>query len=46
MFSHDHNGNMLEDVLAAGKHQAKRTVTVAEWVKKANQWNFTKSALS
>jgi NAD(P)H dehydrogenase (quinone) len=28
---------MIEDVQAAVKHQAKRTVTVAEWVKKANQ---------
>lgn len=31
------DGNMIEDVQAAVKHQAKRTVTVAEWVKKANQ---------
>jgi NAD(P)H dehydrogenase (quinone) len=30
-------GKMIEDVEAAVKHQAKRTVTVAEWVKKANQ---------
>ncbi len=30
-------GKMIEDVQAAVKHQAKRTVTVAEWVKKANQ---------
>lgn len=33
----DQNGKMVEDVQAAVKHQAKRTVTVAEWVKKANQ---------
>lgn len=33
----DQNGNMLEDVEAAVKHQAKRTVTVASWVKKGNQ---------
>lgn len=33
----DQDGNMIEDVQAAVKHQAKRTVTVAEWVKKANQ---------
>jgi NAD(P)H dehydrogenase (quinone) len=33
----DRNGKMIEDVQAAVKHQAKRTVTVAEWVKKANQ---------
>ncbi|MCM3584582.1 NAD(P)H:quinone oxidoreductase [Mesobacillus maritimus] len=32
----DQDGNMIEDVQAAVKHQAKRTVTVAEWVKKAN----------
>ena len=31
------DGKMVEDVQAAVKHQAKRTVTVAEWVKKANQ---------
>jgi NAD(P)H dehydrogenase (quinone) len=31
------DGNMIEDVQAAVKHQAKRTVTVTEWVKKANQ---------
>lgn len=31
------DGNMIEDVQAAVKHQAKRTVTVAGWVKKANQ---------
>lgn len=30
-------GKMVEDVQAAVKHQAKRTVTVAEWVKKGNQ---------
>ena len=33
----DQNGNMVEDVEAAVKHQAKRTVTVAEWIKKGNQ---------
>ncbi|RBW68608.1 NAD(P)H:quinone oxidoreductase [Bacillus taeanensis] len=33
----DQNGQMVEDVQAAVKQQAKRTVTVAEWVKKANQ---------
>jgi NAD(P)H dehydrogenase (quinone) len=33
----DQNGKMIEAVQAAVKHQAKRTVTVAEWVKKANQ---------
>ncbi|MFD2611642.1 NAD(P)H:quinone oxidoreductase [Paenibacillus gansuensis] len=27
------NGEMVEDVQAAVKHQAKRTVTVAEWIK-------------
>lgn len=31
------DGKMIEDVQAAVKHQAKRTVTVAEWVKTANQ---------
>jgi NAD(P)H dehydrogenase (quinone) len=31
------DGKMIEDVEATVKHQAKRTVTVAEWVKKANQ---------
>lgn len=31
------DGNMIEDVKEAVKHQAKRTVTVAGWVKKANQ---------
>ncbi|WP_230502619.1 NAD(P)H:quinone oxidoreductase [Sutcliffiella rhizosphaerae] len=31
------DGKMIEDVQAAVKHQAKRTVTVAEWVKNANQ---------
>ncbi|MFC5603685.1 NAD(P)H:quinone oxidoreductase [Sporosarcina koreensis] len=30
------DGKMIEDVQAAVKHQAKRTVTVAEWVKKGN----------
>lgn len=33
----DQDGNMQEDVQEAVKHQAKRTVTVAEWVKKGNQ---------
>ena len=33
----DQNGNMIEDVQAAVKHQAKRTVTVAQWVKNGNQ---------
>lgn len=33
----DQNGKMLEDVQAAVKHQAKRTVTVAQWVKSGNQ---------
>lgn len=33
----DQNGKMIEDVSGAVKHQAKRTVTVAEWVKKGNQ---------
>src|SRR5690606_24489640 len=33
----DQNGNIIEDAEAAVKHQAKRTVQVAEWVKKANQ---------
>lgn len=33
----DQDGKMIEDVQAAVKHQAKRTVTVAEWVKKGNQ---------
>jgi len=28
---------MVEDVQATVKHQAKRTATVAEWVKKGNQ---------
>jgi NAD(P)H dehydrogenase (quinone) len=31
------DGKMIEDVQAAVKHQAKRTVTVSEWVKKGNQ---------
>ncbi|WP_313800538.1 NAD(P)H:quinone oxidoreductase [Cytobacillus sp.] len=31
------DGKMIEDVQAAVKHQARRTVTVAEWVKKGNQ---------
>lgn len=29
----DQNGNMVENVEAAVKHQAKRTVTVAQWIK-------------
>ena len=33
----DQDGKMIEDVQAAVKHQAKRTVTVAEWVKKGLQ---------
>ncbi len=33
----DQDGQLKEDVESAVKHQAKRTVTVAEWVKKANQ---------
>lgn len=33
----DQDGKMVEDVEEAVKHQAKRTVTVAEWVKKGNQ---------
>lgn len=33
----DQNGNMVEDVEAAVKHQAKRTVTVAKWIKNGNQ---------
>lgn len=33
----DQEGNLAEDVQAAVKHQAKRTVTVAEWVKKGSQ---------
>lgn len=31
------DGKMIEDVQATVKHQAKRTVQVAEWVKKGNQ---------
>lgn len=31
------DGKMIEDVQAAVKYQAKRTVTVAEWVKKGTQ---------
>ncbi|NEU32807.1 NAD(P)H:quinone oxidoreductase [bacterium LRH843] len=31
------DGKMIEDVEAAVKHQAKRTATVAEWVKKGSQ---------
>ncbi|PLS18315.1 NAD(P)H:quinone oxidoreductase, type IV [Bacillus sp. M6-12] len=33
----DQDGKMVEDVQAAVKYQAKRTVTIAEWIKKANQ---------
>ncbi len=33
----DQNGKMIEDVKAAVMYQAKRTVTVTGWVKKANQ---------
>lgn len=33
----DQNGNMIEDVTAAVKHQAKRTVQVASWVKQGLQ---------
>lgn len=33
----DQDGKMVEDVEAAVKYQAKRTVTVADWVKKGNQ---------
>lgn len=33
----DQNGNMVEDIEAAVKHQAKRTVTIAGWVKAGNQ---------
>lgn len=33
----DQGGKMIEDVQATVKHQAKRTVTVAKWVKNANQ---------
>ncbi|MDN4606294.1 NAD(P)H:quinone oxidoreductase [Sporosarcina highlanderae] len=31
------DGKMIEDVQAAVRHQAKRTVTVAEWVKAGNK---------
>lgn len=31
------DGKMIDDVQGAVKHQAKRTVTVAEWVKKGSQ---------
>lgn len=30
----DQNGNMVEDVEDAVKHQAKRTVEIAQWIKK------------
>lgn len=33
----DQDGKIKEDVQDAVKHQAKRTVTVAEWVKQGNQ---------
>lgn len=33
----DQNGKMIEDVRGAAQHQAKRVVTVAEWVKKGLQ---------
>ena len=33
----DQDGNMVENVEGSVKHQAKRTATVAEWVKKGNQ---------
>lgn len=33
----DQEGKMIEDVQGAVKHQAKRTVTVAEWVKRGIQ---------
>ena len=33
----DQNGNMMENVKDAVKHQAKRTVAIAEWVKKGNE---------
>lgn len=33
----DQEGNMQEDVQAAVKHQAKRTVTVAGWIKRGKE---------
>ncbi|NMB02898.1 MAG: NAD(P)H:quinone oxidoreductase [Firmicutes bacterium] len=33
----DQKGNMVEDVEEAVKYQAKRTVTVAQWIKDANK---------
>ncbi|WP_042351948.1 NAD(P)H:quinone oxidoreductase [Bacillus massiliigorillae] len=33
----DQNGEMVEDIEASVQHQAKRTVTIAEAIKKANQ---------
>ena len=33
----DENGKMIEDVEAAVKHQAKRTVTAARWLKKGRE---------
>ncbi|KKO55071.1 NAD(P)H:quinone oxidoreductase, type IV [Paenibacillus sp. DMB20] len=33
----DKDGNIVEDAEQAVKHQARRTVTVAEWVKKGNE---------
>src|SRR5699024_4059911 len=35
-------GKMIEDVEEAVKHQAKRTVTEAEWVKKGNHYPFVR----
>lgn len=33
----DQDGKMIENVQGAVKHQAKRTVTVAKWIKEGNQ---------
>ena len=33
----DQDGKMIEDVKEAVKHQAKRTVMVAEWIKKGSK---------
>ena len=33
----DQDGKMVEDVTAAVKHQAKRTVSIAEAIKNGNQ---------
>ncbi len=44
----DQSGKMVEDVRAvqdAVKHQAKRTVTIAEWVKNANHSFFNKKLI-